>query len=763
MKTTFCAVFAALFFVGCGGPGLTGPSGPTPREVSGGQVAPLPVAGKLDDWEVNEYRSAAVRAQIRVLREEIAATVRAELVTAELVAVELPADEASRFGNLRLFRLLNSPLHERDVFIAPGLFVQSSVFGGRVAASQDATGRITLRFPVALADGLRSEVASGLSSIPLPPFRVIDDQDELRSALASVLGFEPRLRALPGCPRSLAVKFGSDRIPARLVLDQDACPMNQLLEVAVTGTREQARKLIESDMVSGDVRLSGELGLSPQFIRSITSLEFHGPKLRERLYQKFVELPHGVGAGDFLLYPAESVRRGVEEVLSAILRDAGIPALSQGEAAPFVDGVLAIHFEAESCGEGEAPCFRYRAAPLIDEPVVMFDSFGLEKVAVASEPIEVVTRLQGLSNDESRFQVAGENTDDSYPPGRGRKGGLLRPMRDGDLIELELTGLTTSRREYPAPILDPHLSRLDNPVCVRWGEPPVREETDYSNCLEWNHQCSRWLSVCVREEDYCVRGERECVERGVGLCFFCCNRVEFVCHQSGRRCAQTENRCEAWNPTSCKRYGTRTVPAGPAPCVETQNQWIKLWRLSEPPSIVTRPERPETYDRQTLLAGLKLQFTHWEPDLAGRYRQVKATCPLSAFFPEVIQEGTSLKLRLRLANNRDAACEPFNRWNRKPGREPELTLVNQLTRPEEYQCGTREERWNGTVTYSCPKLHRPCAPLEEHFGDVGLGSCSEGGAVSPFPILDTYYPRVAVEGVLRLPGVRFRSVPENQN
>lgn len=760
MRKIWVAIGAAFLIAGCGRPSLVGPIVPVTGEGSGGQTAPLPIAGKLDDWEVNEYRSATVRGQVRVLREDSAAKVRAELRAAELVAVELPADVAAPFGNPRVFRLLNSPMHERDVFIVPSIFVQSSVFGGRVAASQDATGRTTLRFPVALADGLRSEVVSGLSSIPLPSFHVIDDQDGLSEALAAALGFEPRIRALPGCPQNLAVVFGGDHMAARLIVGKDTCPTNQLLEVAVTGTPDQIRKLIEADMVSGEVRLSGNVGLAPQFIRSITSLELSGPKLRERLYQKFVELPHGVGAGDFMLYPAESVRRGIEEVLTAVLTEAGIPTLSQGDAAPFVDDILAVHFEPEACGEGEAPCFRFRAQPLIDEPLVMFDSFQLEKVTVPSQPIEVAARLRGISNDESRFHVAGENTDDSNRPGRGRRGGLLRPMREGDMIELELTGLTTSRREYPAPLLDLDLSRLDNPVCVRWGEPPVREETDYSNCIEWNSECSTWRSVCVREEDYCVSGERECVERGSGLCFFCCNRVEFVCKQWGRRCAQTENRCEGWRQTSCKRFGTHMVPAGPAPCVATENQWLKVWRLSEPPSMVQRPELPGSYDRQTLFSGLKLQFTNWEPDQAGRYRQVKATCPLSAFFPEIAQEGASLKLRLRLSNNRDAGCEPFNRWNRKPGREPELTLVNQLTRPEDYQCGTREELWNGSVKYRCPNRRRPCDPLEELLDGVGGLRCSGPDNVSLRPIFDTYYPRVAVEGVLRLPGVRFRSVPE---
>ena len=219
------------------------------------------------------------------------------------------------------------------------------------------------------------------------------------------------------------------------------------------------------------------------------------------------------------------------------------------------------------------------------------------------------------------------------------------------------------------------------------------------------------------------------------MCFFCCDHEDDVCDTKSWRCLRSETRCDEWKPTSCKTFGKKMVPAGPAPCLKTENQWSKFWRLSELPSIVKTSERPASFDQEALFTGLQIQFTHWEPGLTGQFRRVSTVCPVSAFHPAVEQVGDALKIRFRIGNNRDASCEPFNTWNRRDGRESELTLINQLTRPEKYACGFREEYWNGRLVFSCPKL----------------------GLTSSQPLFDTYYPRFEVSGVLRIPGARFVS------
>jgi hypothetical protein len=687
---------------------------------------------------VTQHRSQAVQVTARSLREIERERTRAALAQTRVERIELSGEIAGQFGNPELYQLIGALEYEHEVLIVPRFFVRSAVFGGRVASSEDAAGRVTLRFPVALVDGLQSAVSSGLSSIPVPSALVIADPTGLQTALAAELGFRPTLRAFPACPESLMLNFGGERLPARALLPRGLCPINQLFDVAVSGTPEQIRRLVEVDLVSGDVRLSGRLRLEPSFIDGMKSLELRTLALRSRLYQKFVELPFGLGAGAYLLYPAADVRKVTTELVNELLTEAGVPALIPAEAAPLVDDILAIHFDPEPCSEGEGPCFRYRAQPLLEEPAHYLDTFDLERVQLSGPEIVLSARLQGLSSDESAFVIAGEDTDDSVPPSSGRRGGLLRQMREGDLVELELTTLTARRREYLAPVFDAALSRLDNSVCVRWGEPPVREETDYDNCVAWNEECARSRTVCVREKDVCREGSRECVDRGVGLCFFCCNRVDFVCHKWGRECAEQTTKCEEYKRTSCKTFGTKWVPAGPAPCLEIENQWTKFWRLSENPSVVTTSEEPSKFDRETLFEGIRLQFTGYEPDAMGRFRLATTTCPLSAFRPEISAENGALKLRLRLVNNRDAGCEPFNRWNRKPGHEPELTVQNRLTAPEKYSCGYLEENWLGRRTYSCPRL----------------------GLSSDQPVLDTYYPRYSIQGALRLPGVRFGSVQE---
>lgn len=704
-------------------------------EGEGGKLAnaPLPVSAAPGAWETRILESAAVKAEVRVLTASEEERTRRQLSEVTWESIEnsdLPA-------GMRLLRPYGAPEAlggDNVVYVVPRLFVQSGICGGRPKVTLTAGGQAIVRVTASLVDGLSPSVASGISSFALPANYVYGDTNSVRGAVSRVLGEEVKLKALPGCPSRIILDTGTDRFEAVPALPKDACPLNQLFELSITAGKAQVQKILEEDLKGSRVRLRAEFDLKSLYIKQITALDWSERFLREQLYHSFVELPFGSGARDYLAYRPQDVMRRLEEILSKEVSALGID-LPKADMVRLYDEIIANHFEAEECHEAEGVCLRLRERPVLSEPWVSVVAYETGSLPATANPVQLEATLQDVASDASRFVVSGENTDDSNKPGRGRHGGLLRPARDGDLVELEISKLIASRREYVAPILDIAVSKLDNPVCVQWGDQPMREEVDYSVCLEWNTECARSRDVCIREEEYCAMGERECVERGVGICVFCCNRVEFVCKQTGRRCAETEKRCEEWKPTSCKTYGRKMVPAGPAPCVRNENQWSKFWKLSELPSIVKTSERPASFDQESLFAGLQVQFTHWEPGITGQFRRVSTVCPLAAFRPAVEQVGDALKIRFRIENNREARCEPFNAWNRRDGREPELTLINQLTRPEKYACGFREEYWNGRIVFSCPKL----------------------GLTSSQPLFDTYYPRYEVSGVLRIPGARFVS------
>ncbi len=684
------------------------------------------------DWDFSIQESTYVKAEIRKLRKEAEEAARNQLDAAQIVPIP-PSETSSKYG-VSLYQLKNSPGREQDVFIQPKIFVRSSVFGGRVYSSKNAFKQVTLRIPVALVDGLSRTISSGLSTVTLPDEYVIQDIDVFRDALSRELGFKPNLHPTSACPANMVLAFGDERLPVKSLLPRGVCPINQFFDVSVTGSESQIQKLIEQEMSSRSAQLVAVLGSAPQLLKEITDIQISGSHLREQIYKKFVELPYQLESGDFLLYPAASVRRGVEEVLTDILAEVGLSLTQKTDWVPWIDEILANYFDSEVCGEDLGVCLRPRSAPVINEPIVRWSVFDTENISKSAFVVGTTTTLRSLTTDESAFTAPFENTDDSVPPIQGRVAGLLRPVHEGDLVEFELTGISALRRQHSAPILDESLSHPENPVCVAWGDPPTRPEPDYSVCLEWNMGCSRSHEACVQNETYCGSGHRECVERGNGICFFCCKHVGDICDRWDVRCVRTETRCDEWTPTSCRTFGTRMVPAGPAPCIQTENQWSKFWRVSEVASIIKTPISPVAFDLESLSQGIQIQLTHWEPSEAGDYRLVKTVCPLSAFHPTT-ELREDLKIRFRLANNISANCFPFNSWNRKEGREPELAIINSLAKPERYECGFREEFWNGKVVYTCPKLERS----------------------SDRPIFDAYYPRLELRGILRLPGTSFVS------
>ncbi|MEK6706668.1 MAG: hypothetical protein AABZ06_12860 [Bdellovibrionota bacterium] len=735
-------LFCSVFVVGCHNGDSDIPSTGTADQKNSGNI-PGAISDDQADWLVTEYRSSTIKAEVRSLSENIQVRMRKELARAAVEAITLSAEDKAATGNVSLYRIKNLRAFEHDIFTVPRIFVQSAVFGGRISTSVDAGGMVTLRFPVALVDGLKHEVVSGLSTIALPDDYLIPDVGLLKDRLQKQLGFTPNLSALPACPEDIKLVFGDESLQIKPVTARGVCPLNQLFEVSTKGSREQIRKLIEQDMVSGGVRITAHFRLAPHFVKTIRNVEISSTALREKLYKQFVELPYGVGAGDYELYPAKSVSQGLIAVLNGMLTEAGLSVAVAGAEVimPLLDDILGNYFAYENCSDASGPCFRLRSEPIISERLLYLDSYDTEKVDVISNQVDSAVSVRGLSNDESKFIIPGEETNDSIAPSRGRRGGLLKPMREGDLIEFDLSGITSFKRQYIAPILDIAVSKLDNPVCVKWGEIPTREETDYSICLEWNTACARFHNICTRSEEYCVRDHEECVKRGVGLCFFCCDHVERICDERASRCTESHTECDEWRTTSCKTFGKKNVPAGPAPCLATENQWSKFWRLSELPSILKTKENLATFDQEALFSGIKLQFSHWEPGVTGKFWQIKTACPLSAFFPKTEQYGDHLKISIRLNNNKDAGCEPFNSWNRRKGREPELTVINVLTHPQQYACGFKEELWNGRMIYTCPKL----------------------GISSGEPLFDTYYPRYTLEGALRLPGVKFISSVAGSN
>ena len=486
-------------------------------------------------------------------------------------------------------------------------------------------------------------------------------------------------------------------------------------------------------------------------MKEVVSFDINASLLFERLYATLIEgsPSREIPSVDSQAWGVSELHEKLKRFLGESFRDVDFSGLTEGELNSVIDSILGTHFVKveKGCPASPLVCMKLKSRP-DGQNVLSFTFTRSKDVVISGNPVEISAPIRDLSQDVELFKVESEKSDDSYAPREGRIGGSLKQLSPGDLVELEVSEITSHQRRYSQAMYREEKSRLDNVVCVGWGEVPTTEVTDYNNCLEYNQQCQQW-NDCNAWGDPCVEWEAHCcraASRGSEYCAFVRsnnpNNFGGWRDCTGARCIRTNHVCVApthecvqWVNTSCKRYGTRRVPSGPAPCERKENQWMKHYDLADPLPMRDLKEDLSTLDTASVVGGIKLQFTSFIWDQTGEPKFVKMTCPLNNFQPEVKRVQNKLLIRFRVENHPENLCTPFNQMNTVTGFEPEVALVNQISMAQPIPCGFVENFWDGRDVYTCPELNQ----------------------TSDKPILRTYYPRMDIAGKLRLPGVRFMS------
>jgi hypothetical protein len=149
-----------------------------------------------------------------------------------------------------------------------------------------------------------------------------------------------------------------------------------------------------------------------------------------------------------------------------------------------------------------------------------------------------------------------------------------------------------------------------------------------------------------------------------------------------------------------------------------------------------------------VLSGVSVKFSY-----ATEQGTATTVCPISALEPRVVGGD-----RLVVFFRNTAKCSPFNEQNRKPGYGPSLSLLNQIVFPSEFQCGAMTENWEGKRRYVCRLPDGSEIALDTTVADdeqrIKRGE--------PLGIHKAYYPRVELQGVLRMVGSYFESRGERQ-
>ena len=633
----------------------------------------------------------------------------------------------------------------RKISILPKLLIKSEVFGGRVRFTDAGTkGSSSVRINLALVDGRSKEIHSGFSAFPIPSeYEITSETNPKASDLSSS----------SDCPDRIELRQGSESLPLSPVFGEDGCPRNEFFEIAASSPSKELRKWFEDRIPQGDVVLWASFKPKASFLKEAVSVDINPFLLYEKLYSAFVEANSRdvTPLLDQVSFSAKQVHDRVAHVLSSSFKDSGFNGLNESELRIVLDTLMSIFFNSSngSCGVDDGICFKLKARPDSSESQIHFAFNRTESVAIPGEAFELSTPVRDLSQDVELFKINAEQTDDATPPKSGRIGGLLRQVAAGDLVELEISKIIGIHRDPEVAYYRPEKSRLNNSVCVSYGVAPTIEVTDPNTCLEYNQECRQWKD-CNAWGDPCVEWEAHCcraASRGSEHCSFvrsndpnnfggwrdCSNKR---CVRTTHVCVAPTHECVQWVNTSCKRFGTKRVPNGPAPCEQYENQWVKYYDLGEPTGIHPREENLGAINQSDILSGLQIQFSSIDWKENSHFDFIKITCPLSSFFPEFKQEGDRLKIRFRVQNQELSGCLPFNARNSIPGYYPEISLVNQLVIEDQSLCGFVEEYWNGTRMYNCPML----------------------GKRSNQKIYQTYYPRMEVQGKFKLPGLRFISV-----
>lgn len=357
--------------------------------------------------------------------------------------------------------------------------------------------------------------------------------------------------------------------------------------------------------------------------------------------------------------------------------------------------------------------------------------------------------LEDLGDGTTRFVIPAENSDDSFPVKSGRKGAILKEIKTGDTVKISIESITGRHRQFKSPVHLPQLSVDHNPVCTAWGEPPVREVLDPDRCLDWNQHCVVHSQPCIREERRCVEIRTECCKRERHCpdptnnhiisqihafgCFWECVENCTRCVREEPICLERTEKCEAWAKSDCRSYATKLESSGPAPCIQTQNQWLKVYELSQLASRIDKTEEIQKFDLQSVFNGLVVEFsTLIFSD--GKTHRTSSHCSLVGLNAKLIPQETTILFRFKLEDT-----DQCKLMVGAVGDDPtyEIYLINQLSRPETFSCGFLHEQWNGNLNYRCPQTNES----------------------SDVPILSTYFPRYSVTGSVKI--ISSQSKDEN--
>lgn len=642
----------------------------------------------------------------------------------------------------------NTEVYALDGFETPGavlakprLFLRSSVTGDRVRFQENRDGLVVAEVSVALVDGLAPQLFTGKGTRNLPDELTVKNRDDLLNAVEKALGQKPVFLSNIRCPEEIKLRAeGVGVFPVAFKTKLKSCPINTFFPAEITFKKEEWDGLMFAFATGAGVEVETKLNLSLPL-----TLDYAKFAVKRSAAQAALRRALKDSAEPFT---AEQVTDVVKALVDLIQKSFDI-CIPQELFTPIQDEIVRDQLRMATqpdCPKGAGICFFWNP----DAPTVGEYALNTRREEYVGRPLllDTTAPVNDYLADRQEFMIRALPDSPLAPPQSSELNQLFRTIREGEIAEFRVKQLHLGEITF----VEPKIERISNKVCI---EP-------FALCMEGRWRCTNPDTENYNCRSVCSAGyDRRC-KRGYPC--LGCFEWEDVCRGWSQVCDQRRV-CDRLTPPGMPSLPYRTDKVSPsAPdfawdCTKYaqdqcdpdkwEDHWqrVTTWSLpSATPRLTPAEWKSEYWER--VLSGVSIKFSS-----ASDQGTETTVCPISALAHRVVGND-----RLVVVFRNTAKCSPFNEQNRKPGYGPSLGLLNQIVFPSDFQCGSVTENWEGKRRYVCRLPEGSEVALETTVAEDEQ-RLKRG---EPLGIHKPYFPRVELQGSLRMAGSYFESRGESR-
>ncbi|MGK5087905.1 hypothetical protein WDW86_10135 [Bdellovibrionota bacterium FG-2] len=704
---------------------------PSPSASPDAVVTPIPVELQEPDYLSSSKYSDYGLVEAQTISPRYLRELRARTQGSELVRLRVGKLDAVSVYWLKGYEFKNA------VVFQPKIFVSSSLTGGRprIIEGPDATASMTVA--LAFVDGMTPNLSTPFGPREVPSQYRINDLAGIKDQLYKIMGGAPLILGFNRCPVKLALQMEAQtKISIVLPPGLTTCPINTFIPATIRASKDVLRRLLEDSITRGVPEISAKWDLSTPIAVKAVSAHIKNEPMEKRLDAVWkrggtVLATEAVEQIDLL---AREVFKDLDLTPSQLLlNDLSTQVIKQDFS----------ELPRAQCPNG-VRCFKRNAVGTGRD----FDLNDIDNEYFGPEmPIAARAALYEIISEKSAIMLKRDDRNFFDPP-VGELNNTLRMVSEGDLIEINLEKFLKTEIRTPEPVVrfEPNKSCVETFMqCTNGGWICINKGTEPDNC--------RTAYETVGRCDRCT----DVIAPGANCHVFGCDPIALACTKQcgGTRCDACAR--EQKGITICDQVPlclrlSKSPPPKPVPyrvnptpimtadfvwvcsrfeevCARYEEHWERFTQFAEPALGVTSVERPlMELDLTQIVGGLDLRFLS-----SGPNKRYDVTCPMLKF--DWHFSGTRLFARIQNV----AGCpDIFNQDNRREGYAPTLSIINRISMPERFRCGSLTETYRGEMFNVCVL---PDGSREE----------------SHEPIWKSYFPRVELQGSIRVLGAYFES------